>query len=629
MPYPSNAAGEVRNAGCYDQFPYRFWGYTKYARNNRESDPRRMGQGKQNMGESTQARGSAEDNKPDNQETGTNPVAERILSPRYLCFLNEPESRDLRGATPRNVEEWTSKNHLPTHPDYLFIAYTSKQFEGDGDLQALADLAERATRDAGLSAYWVGSSCLGLGKQLEEDVYRISDVVRGARGLAIIVGHAPEERNAGEPVSTEQMLKSWGQSIWTLPEALLSPKGAIRIYTRGLPDGAPMELLKANFARLAWDDAPHTRQLMDHYEGSLVLSPLELVVLALECLGRRDNTNRKPYFDGDLSYALMGLLRRRPEVNGEDSAFQAFARLSLANDSNMMLERMICVQPTHPGQPWLDTADAWDAKLWDIEPRCQVAGVCNDDTVLLDGAFGAAIRWKSFAPVAYVNRDSWRRFAARILLRSSPVAFYIGAGLGVGGLTFLGGLLLIGSLVILLASPYLVRLCYTGKLWNTQAWFFGFEGYLDIDTIEYNIFGASMGRLTWSPFGSPLSRHYNKDSECVGCDPTADPRVRAEVDRAKHGSFGKEKIFTLVDTNTMTVTMFSAVRPPVAVLLCGREGGMQRAVMCSYDSSTQTLYREAVLRMETPILTRMFRVGRFRFGFQRPLPQVQPWAPIP
>ena len=32
-------------------------------------------------------------------------------------------------------------------------------------------------------------------------------------------------------------------------------------------------------------------------------------------------------------------------------------------------------------------------------------------------------------------------------------------------------------------------------------------------------------------------------------------------------------------------------------LLCGSEGGMQRAVMCSYDWTTSTLYRETVLRM--------------------------------
>lgn len=60
---------------------------------------------------------------------------------------------------------------------------------------------------------------------------------------------------------------------------------------------------------------------------------------------------------------------------------------------------------------------------------------------------------------------------------------------------------------------------------------------------------------------------------------------------------GEERIFALVDTNTLSVTLFSAVRPPVAVVLCGEEGGMQRALLCSYDWSTQTLYRETVMRM--------------------------------
>lgn len=67
----------------------------------------------------------------------------------------------------------------------------------------------------------------------------------------------------------------------------------------------------------------------------------------------------------------------------------------------------------------------------------------------------------------------------------------------------------------------------------------------------------------------------------------------------------------------MTVTMFEAVKPPVAVLLCGAEGGMQRAIACSYDWTTGTSYRETVLRMETPVLEKMSRVERFRFGMKR------------
>ena len=36
-----------------------------------------------------------------------------------------------------------------------------------------------------------------------------------------------------------------------------------------------------------------------------------------------------------MSYVIMGLLRQRPEIDMKDSALQAFARLSLANDNNM------------------------------------------------------------------------------------------------------------------------------------------------------------------------------------------------------------------------------------------------------------------------------------------------------
>ena len=79
----------------------------------------------------------------------------------------------------------------------------------------------------------------------------------------------------------------------------------------------------------------------------------------------------------------MGLLRLRPNVDSTDSAFQAFARLSLANDSDMLLERLICTLPKSPEQDWSNMEDAWDVKLWDIYPKCQVAGVGQDDTVII------------------------------------------------------------------------------------------------------------------------------------------------------------------------------------------------------------------------------------------------------
>jgi hypothetical protein len=69
-----------------------------------------------------------------------------------------------------------------------------------------------------------------------------------------------------------------------------------------------------------------SRQLVDHFLN-------ELVTIALDCLSRR-KTHRK--FPGDVSYALMGLIRRRPAVEPRDSESMAFARLSLANDSDRL-----------------------------------------------------------------------------------------------------------------------------------------------------------------------------------------------------------------------------------------------------------------------------------------------------
>lgn len=98
-----------------------------------------------------------------------------------------------------------------------------------------------------------------------------------------------------------------------------------------------------------------TRQLVDHYEANLTLSGLEPVILVLGCLSNR-TTSR--YLDGDIAYVLMGLPRQRPVVDRIDSEFQAFARLSLANDSDSLLERLTCLLPEAPSQHWYRTEDA-------------------------------------------------------------------------------------------------------------------------------------------------------------------------------------------------------------------------------------------------------------------------------
>lgn len=591
--------GGVSYLARYEQFPYKYWGYPKIARNGLENVP-----GNRTTGGDEAAR--------------SHPVSERPLFPRRLCFV-DAVNKDSGRIHLYDVELWLQQHNMIEHDmRFIVVAYTSTQFsDSDEDTEALHAIAREAAVQNQCPAYWVGSACMSEDPQeLEQDVFRISDVIRAAHAVVIAIKQHPGSQ---APASVDGLLKDWGSRMWTLPEALLAPKDKpIQIYhaRNGKPD-LVKELPKKDLATLVWSDTSLTRQLVDHYEGNLTLSRLELVILALKCLSQRRTSK---YLNGDLAYVLMGLLRRRPVIDHTDTEFQAFARLSLANDSDNLLERLICILPKTESQPWYHANDMYNVNLWDIQPTCQIAGVCDDDTVVLDGVLGAAIRWESFVPVAHDTAWSWKRLLAKAWLRISAIMLiilvFVGRVLSTPAVIFY--LLLILPAIVL--SPWLVRLLYGGKCWNVAPHLLGFEGYLDIVTIETNIYGQYTGRLSWSAAGSPLSRHtMNEHSECVGQDPTGDGLVADMVKQAKYSKFGEAKIFTLVDTWNGVVTLFTAVRPPIAALLCAQEGGMQRAVMVSLDWKTGTLFRETVLRLPTVMVSKMWQVDRVKVGLKRPV----------
>lgn len=542
-----------------------------------------------------------------------------------------------------NVSNWRTQHGKEAKLEYVFVSYTSSQFKSEKDWSYLHQVGQHAARAAGVNAYWLACSCLGsTASEKEYNVWRICDVVRGAFSLVIVLaGQEAPMASEGEP---HKLLHDWGSRVWTLPELLLSPEqDDIRIYTTNASlelsePGPPIH--RRNFVRF-WDDQILVGQLIDHYEGSVILSPLELMTTALLCLQNRQTTQ---YFRGDLSYALMGLLRQRPNVRPSDSAFQAFARLSLANDSNMLLERLICLLPKSAYEPWHSLHDYWGASLWDIYPKAQICGIGQNDSVILDGARAANIRWKSFARVTLRGNDTLKRKLARIAISTygyfvvsgiiffaiaaavtSPDSNFYGVSFGYTNpitqtFNIIGGIFIGLSSFIIFSTPLLINSLYLGKIWSAQPWFFGMEGYMNLPDLERHIFGANLGRLSWSAAGSSLSRHEMEDSEysnfCEGQDPSGYSDIDARIKKALSSSKDEEKIFMLVDTYTMTVTLFSAIKPPVAVVMCGEEGGMQRALLCSYEWTNNTLYRETVLRMETRTYWRMSSVGRIRLSLQ-------------
>lgn len=669
------------------------------------------------------------------EEPDEEALMERGFGPSHLCFLKYDKDGNPIDYESHKVTDWVRDHGGHSETDYVFLSYTRAQFGvfteedlndkgitdmetrrnllriGEFDRATLKKYGIKAAHQAGLKAFWWDFECIrttdgstaATVNNLE--VYRICEVARAAHSMVVLVGPTVDSkmpRTKIPPFSTEayddwvaesgkmynpaaftEWMQVWGSRLWTFPEILLvPPQRPVKVFAIGGPS-PPEQWEKRNFAsRSVWKDAKLVRQLIDHYESSIHLEPLELFSLALECFHNRYQVQNKR-FDGDPAYALMGLLRRRPVIDTTDTEFAAFARLSLANNSEGFLERLVCVQPLEVNKPWHYQKDFWGSNLWDIQPKCQVAGIADDETVILDGAYGATIRWNaskvvllgriaspsgslaildandtqlSVEPVPFVTRRTWRRTLSQWLLRGNSLHLAIATFFAFGfafnvfnanaqakrvkaendRMTQLGlspsttdppgaSPLQIGGLVlsifelmvttgILLAAPALILNFYVGKFWDTQASFVGMEGVpSDLGTIEAYLFGCNHGRLSWSAAGSALSRHRESAADekgaCIGLPP------RPRCDAGESGDALRP--FTVVDTFSMTATAFRAARPPTAVIVCGQEGGMQRAALCSYDWKRNTFSREQVIRLQTSVLDRMSRMDRFRFSFKR------------
>lgn len=579
LPWPTRLA-VTGNRGLYDPFPYQYWGYPKVFKNVREN--------RQDFSEER----TLEDVVLSADSITPNPTQERLLRPSYLCYLHE-QGTGIQIA----VGSKDPVRNGATATPYVFLAFSTRQFDerNEADMAALQEIGEVAARQAGVKAFWCSAMCMPSRKVLAQDMYRMSDIIRGAETLAIALkpSHDPEH---WEDTRSTDLLVQFSARMWTFPEVLLSPQHKdIVVYKKNFADvssekpeskSLDVEIIpKRDFARRAWSDAAEARQLLDHYLGTQILSRLELTVIAFRCLHRR--RVKELYFQGDLAYALMGLLRRRPKIDSTDTEFQATARLSLVNDTDRLFERLICLLPRLQGGHWLTSDDAWGACPWDIQPRCQIAGICDNDTAILDGCHAAAIQWDGFKRVVYTRRvRSWKRFFARLLFRLCPVTLVIFAVIISSTAPYLRAsmsqtgyrdpytfqlqstaiaciIMLIVNIFVLFTAPYLVKIVYGGKIWECEARLFGFEGYMDIQTIEAHIFGHAFGRMRWSAAGSKFSRHStNELGERVGRDPTDDPKLRRIINKAKNSPFGAQKVFTIVDTLSLVRTYIPVSFPP-------------------------------------------------------------------
>ncbi|KAL9589937.1 MAG: hypothetical protein Q9203_001256 [Teloschistes exilis] len=604
----------------YTEFPNYTWDYPKHAQNRLDCRP------------SNERNAENASVHPGTRSSDVSTKI-RLLRPRLLVVLRN-DKWELTSDTSRIPYAFISftASHFPFRP--------SKTVSVDKAVSAqntLEELAQRKTLEAGLEAYWIDFRCCAPNEEAElhtADVHRMCDVIRSADHVLVLL-----------PELSRQRKLEWGARMWTLPEALLARRQEILFCS-------PTEtttISKLAMADQVWDDGDAsdgdhqpTRVLAEHYSGVLTLGRLELFTIGLEALANRQQNGT--FYQGDIAYALMGLLHNRIQHDRSDTLFQSLAKLSLANDSDRLIERMVCMfpppspmaqnpyNPSHQEQEnlflSLTAPDQYHTQLWDIEPLCQVAGVAvQDQTLILDSCRGVSIRWKAFPQMKYKRSYGFRKLIAEIVLRSG--AFWSGLGLGLiikyawdfnnktysdepkfganfpntddwstdVGLIFLGVVAVIFAFLLSLGAPAAVRRLYGGRVMQSAPWLVGFEGVMPAKDLEVLIFGNCEGRLTYDPSSTPFCER--DPAERIGVEPLW---ISSPEKYPRPALPQGHRLFTLVDTGSLTISVFSARRPPSVALVCGREGGMLRAVLCHYERSDNCLYKETVVRMDSVTL---------------------------
>ena len=530
----------------------------------------------------------------------------RLLRPRQLVVLRDGK--------------WSVDSNPSPNLQYLFISWTwsafsTKDVNGNDDgsgIEKVSLMAEYMTLQAGLSAYWLDKKCNAPNTEpelLTADVNRMCDIIRGSKFVALLLPDALDSRKA-----------EWGRRMWTLPEGLLAPgdihiciwhgKGSYEVSTMGKVE------MTSEYWKDESDEAP-SRILAEHYAGSITLSRLELLSSAITALSQRVSSH--DFTKADMAYAFMGLLHYRIEPDITDDVFQVVARLSLANDNDRLIERMVSMFPTPTTDirdlfKVLGDMDQYQTHLWDVEPRCEVVGVGDEpSTVILNDCRAVPIRWKRFPRMSYKRHEGMKKLIAELAVRSGAfwivtgyslaftyAPFFI-SGSNVDGLFHLlrGIILIFIGIGLLLAclAPHAVLRLFGGTVLESSPHLVGLEGTMPIDQLEKMVFGDSQGRLTYEPSSTPFG-FDNRDPELrIGREPAWVRDSRPED--AQPPLYPDHHIFTLVDTGNLTVTIFQARKPPTVALICGAEGGMLRAVLCSWRFSNDCLYKETVIRVPT------------------------------
>ncbi|KUI63518.1 hypothetical protein VM1G_10276 [Cytospora mali] len=530
-------------------------------------------------------------------------------------------------------DEWAVVN-AKDYPSvrYIFISYEWKQFAEEDQVKRMA---RAITKEKGYKAYWLDRQCIHQPDGLEKDydVYTMCDIVRSSGLVAVLLSE-----------DTEQARIDWGSRLWTLPEGMLAPGDSVTWCHETSPGVLHHdEVHKVEMTSTFWGEPDGERYeggspiriLAEHYSNLLTLSRLELLPSIVNALAAQGWTNKADNHS-DLAYAVMGFLHYRLERNEDDTLFQNLARLSLSNDSDRIIERMISILPkppdrrkSHPGMSDLDNNDVFHGlalpdefgtRVHDITPLFDVVGMAHeDDTVLVDNCKAMHIRWKDFPRPVVQRQSGTRRKLAAFFVTAGLWWLMWGFDMTINWVPFWAGFagpevetekiewlvegFLFVAVLLSVAGPFSVRRLFGGVVEKSSPSLVAFEGVLPISQVETVVFGNDEGRLTYAPSSTPFCnlKHARHKRERRGIEPDWIAHPEKMLEYLPKGVPDGHHLFTLVDMGDLSVSILSAERPPTVALLCGREGGMLRAVLCSWRFENDCLYKETVVRMPSTV----------------------------
>lgn len=599
----------------------------------------------------------------------------KLTIPRLLVVWNPDKGEKGEWETKETSKLRDGKTGML--PPYVFLSFSRANYPADDNMlqpffysivQSILDHenSRRNTNEPPVEAFWVDTDCVSHATPAEHtrDVNTICDAVRCAERVYILLPNdKPEEK------------MSWGRRIWTLPEVLLAADKTRYCITPSweINKTAPNSFRDVSLTDMYqsfWPELPPVHQasvgegheerhqdaichLIDHYTNRTKLSDLQLFTFVIQALAQlTTGPDIEGYTTTSMAYAAMGLMSYRITPDESDNTFQAIARLSLVNDSNQLLERLLCLWP-YPARKQLSSLgkksqasansiellrniadqDQYATHLWNVQPLCDVVGVGDDKgtpTVIIDRCRGIPIRWKNFPRMKYVKEmhgfcatiSQFIVYAGAWFLRAGFQIFAIVATLGFATLSsgqttatnqqqssfnrenVIFSLLAVAVFfaigwIISLFSPLAVPQLCNGGTRGSSSHIVGFEGTLPMKEIEKIMYGNYQNRLSYEASTTPFSANLRDLKLRVGVEPR-DPKFWNE-ERIRLNIPHNHRLFTIVNTGNMSVSVISAERPPVVALICGREGGMLRTLLCSWRFETNTLYRESVMRMPSSL----------------------------